>query len=254
MLLRLSYELLVVSDVHISAMNDTRGELFLNMLRSIDSTRLKYLVLLGDIFDFCFGGSEYFSRKYAAVASELERLSSEGVRVFFVEGNHEFMLQELGWKGVQFMRAKALCLDLPQGPRVAFIHGDELENSWHYRLYASLIRSRLSRFMASKLPQAFLDKLALSISAKSRQRSYLKPVDENEVVSKIKSVLEQNQAQVGIVGHFHIPFCAQFPDSSLQVLGLDSWDKPNCLGFDGKDFYRIYFKDNKTESQLIQWN
>src|SRR3954469_15449501 len=88
--------LVVASDVHLRTLDDRRGELLVDALGRLGHG-VECLVLNGDVFDFCFGGSRYFRRKFAALGAILEAISRRGTRVVFVEGNHEFHLGEIGW-------------------------------------------------------------------------------------------------------------------------------------------------------------
>lgn len=252
MLSRIHHELLVFSDIHLLSQDDERGKLLLELLSKIDTKQVRYLILLGDIFDFCFGGSQYFKERFASFGKELTRLSKEGVRVFFLEGNHEFLVHLLGWEGVEFVKSKNLKIKIPNGPSFAFTHGDYLEAPWHYRLYSELIRSKLSKILASSVPQNFLNTLALKVSAQSRKKSYSKRIEHKKIIKKISKWLTEQDTDFGIVGHFHIPYNVKVEKKPSQFFGLDSWDKPNCLAYDKGHFYRIYYKDYKESiSPLI---
>lgn len=237
---RMQHELLVVSDIHLISDKDERGNLLLEMLSNIDTSEVRYLVLLGDIFDFCFGASQYFREKYSKFGDELSRISRSGVKVHFVEGNHEFILNGLKWDGVHFVNIhEDLRIQIPNGPTFLFNHGDSLEAPWHYRLYSNVIRSRVSAFCARKLPQTFLDNLALKISGGSRQKSYTQSIDHKKIVARIQEWVK-GRADYGIVGHFHIPYDVKGDGS--RIFGLDSWDKPNCLSYHKGQFFRTYLK------------
>ncbi len=245
MFYNIQYELVVLSDIHLRTEDDERGSLLLKFLSSLAVDKVRYLVLLGDIFDFCVGYSPYFQKKYAAIGSALSHLASCGVQVYFVEGNHEFCLSELPWRGVHFLRGQNLHLKLSNGESVVLTHGDLLRAPWHYRLYNWAVRSRLLKWMALMLPQALLDRLALAISAKSRARGYTRKIDHKAIVGGIARWAQQQGVQCGIVGHFHVPYDVQV-DTKTRLLCLDSWDKPNALIYDQGSFSRLYFRNNKV--------
>ena len=54
---------IIVSDLHIKETNDTKATLLIKLIESIDVSKVEYFILLGDIFDFCFGDSRYFQKK-----------------------------------------------------------------------------------------------------------------------------------------------------------------------------------------------
>lgn len=238
---KIDHELIIISDVHLIDDSDQRSRLLLQLLLNLDLKKLRSLVLLGDIFDFCIGASPYFQKKYAMFGEKLSALSKEGVAVHFVEGNHEFILGDLPWGGVNFIRDEELIIKLSDGKTVSFIHGDCLHAPWHYRLYSTIIRSQLSKFCALRVPQKQLDKLALYISSKSRDRSYAKRLDQEKLIADFRAWMRSSPADFAITGHFHIPFDIKLHEEKSRIFGLDSWDKPNCLAYKNGEFSRFFF-------------
>jgi UDP-2,3-diacylglucosamine hydrolase len=116
--------MVLVSDVHLQKMTDPRGALLLDLIGRIDPARTGTFVLNGDIFDFCFGDSGYYRAKYRPLGAALERLAAAGTRVVFIEGNHEFWMDAVGWRGVEIHKEKNVCLELGAGARVRITHGD----------------------------------------------------------------------------------------------------------------------------------
>ncbi len=249
LLSQIYHDLVVISDVHLLDAEEERGKLLLKFLTELDGTKIQNFVLLGDIFDFCFGASPYFQRKFDLFGKQLSRLAREGTKVFFIEGNHEFLIQELFWEGVSFVKEKELKLTLSDDSTILFTHGDYLKAPWHYRLYSYIIRSQLSKFFALKIPQKFLNRLALAISAKSRRRSYSKAIPHKEILQNLTTWISGRNVSFGIVGHFHVPYDYR-PSEKTRIFCLDSWDKPNCLSYSSGRFQRLYLKNtgiNKVE-------
>ena len=73
--------LVVGSVVHVLDSSHPVGGIFLESLKSLQGRSIPTLVLLGDIFDFCFGDSHYFKEKFRVFGEILTQLSSEGTRV-----------------------------------------------------------------------------------------------------------------------------------------------------------------------------
>ncbi len=229
--------LIVVSDIHLLAEGDSRGKILLAALQRIDTSAVRYLVLLGDIFDFCFGASRYFQHKFAQIGKELTRLSLHGVEVIYLQGNHEFALKNLPWPGVQLSAATSHLIRLGD-TRIALTHGDLLGAPWHYRWYRRFSRSFVFKSAGLALPQGFLDRLALSISRKSRKQGMTRKIDHRHIISHMRAWYLQQGCDHGIVGHFHIPY--QLHESRGELLCLESWDRPNYLAFGEGKFRRVY--------------
>jgi UDP-2,3-diacylglucosamine hydrolase len=229
--------LIVVSDIHLLDEEDERGQKLLALLREIDPSAVRHLVLLGDIFDFCFGASRYFHRKFAQIGQELIRLSQQGTEVHFIQGNHEFALENLPWPGVGLTTATSRVIRLGN-TTIAFTHGDVLGAPWHYHWYRRFSRSALFKTAGLALPHAFLDRLALGISRKSRKQGMTRKIDHRRIISHMRAWYGQQGCDHGIVGHFHIPYHLQ--EVRGEILCLESWDSPNYLAFREGKFSRVY--------------
>ena len=231
----------VVSDIHLAEEGDSRGKMLLDFISRLDTEKVQYFILLGDIFDFCFGASRYFKRKFRRIGNELIRLSHSGVRVIFLQGNHEFSLNELAWDGVEFVLSRDFHVELDSGVRLSFSHGDRLGAPWHYKIYLAITRSFWFRCAGLLVPPSFLDKLCLEISRRSRAKSSGRKIPHKKIIHNMERWLSQLNSDHGVVGHFHIPYQANYSVKG-KLLGLCSWDQPNALGFDGRCFSRYYLK------------
>ena len=79
---------IVISDVHLSDPNDKLTDLFISTLNSLPKTEA--IFLLGDIFDFIAVNSTYFFNLWDNVFQTFKSLKENGIRVYFIEGNHDF--------------------------------------------------------------------------------------------------------------------------------------------------------------------
>lgn len=229
---------LIVSDIHIREKNEEKVLRLLAALEKVNPSVTEALVFLGDIFDFCFGDSLYFQQKFQAIGTALTRLTRGGVRVVFLEGNHEFFLSSLGWEGVTWVSASEYILTTRAGTRIALTHGDLLLAPWHYRLYMGTVRSWLSRHIASWLPQAKFDRFCLDLAAHSRRQGMYKKVPHRRLLEKATQWIESTGCTVGVMGHYHVPY--DYQHGSTRLFCLPAWDTPNFLGFDGTEWGRIF--------------
>ena len=131
---RIEAPLVVTSDIHLRDPNDSRAVLLEDLIERCIRGQVKHFVLNGDIFDFCFGMSGYFRRKFQRLGKCLERLAASGTEVIFVEGNHEFAFSSMGWKGVRVVVHRDVPLTMPDGRLVRITHGDLLYSDFWYRL------------------------------------------------------------------------------------------------------------------------
>lgn len=237
---QLQYSFVACSDIHILSENDRKLHILVENIHRLDTGTLECFLLNGDIFDFCFGASPYFAAKYSLLGETLEQLVQKGVRVVFMEGNHEFAIHKMPWKGVEFCNHRDFSLTLKDRTQIIATHGDRLMAPWHYHTYRYLTKTAVFSFFARFIPGAFLDRLALHISKKSRSYDAYRHLNLDRVKSVVSQWISQSTAQFGIIGHFHTPYQVSNPERLQTCLGAQSWDKPNFLVYDGSGFERIF--------------
>ncbi len=244
--------LIYLSDVHLKSPDDERARLLLQCLGHLQSSGLEVLVLGGDVFDFCFGASEFFRDKFRDFQRVLEDLSRSGTRVVFLQGNHEFSLAELGWQGVEFVTSHHTTISLSCGTSFGLAHGDQFLADWSYRAYLALTRSRPWQFFARLIPQKRLDDFALKCSGLSRDRGEYRDLDCQRVIDAATTWIESIPVEHGIFGHFHVPFCWKRSQQPGTLLSVESWSRPNLLIYTGKSFYRAYPEAGASQLVLHQ--
>lgn len=238
-------EIIVVSDVHLRSLDDSRGRLLLNLVRSIEGS-CRVFVLNGDIFDFCLGSSNHFRRKYAELGAALADLAQRGTEVFFIPGNHEFWLQDLGWPGVKVQDRAHLTLS--DGRKVLIQHGDRLNAPWHYHVYLAIVHARISHFFGSLLYGPWLDRLCLRFADLSRNRSRDRTLPHRRILAGALNWLTDSRADIGIFGHFHFPYFHRSQGNHV-LLSVSSWDHPNALILEGSQFRRWTW-DNSSGGRI----
>jgi len=232
--------LVVVSDIHLKRPDDERGMLLQQVLEGVAVTRPECFVLLGDIFDFCLGSNLYFQTKFASLGAALSRLAKTGTRVIFFEGNHEFDVHRFGWDGVEFVREGSLVLPLGSGASILLAHGDLIYSSQVYRSFRRMVKSKLVRGIASSLPGSWVEAFALKNSEASRAYDTYRDINHAAILAAARRWLEAHQCDMGIFGHFHVPYAEGVDGSTAGILSLNSWDEPNLLLRKGDEFSRVF--------------
>ena len=139
-----------VSDAHFTGQEQEGMESF---LRFLDSQRegMGHLVILGDLFEFLFGfrdsarANASFSISqsfpfpdYLPVLKGLQRLSQQGIRIQYFEGNHDFFLHSFfqDWLKIEVEVHPDGKEERLGGRRSFLAHGD-LANprQWKYRSF-----------------------------------------------------------------------------------------------------------------------
>lgn len=232
----------VISDVHLQDRNDALAEKIISLFSDVKELRPKYFLLLGDIFDFCFGGGSYFKKKYDWFYQELVEIQSLGVQVCFVEGNHEFAMERMGWNKIQILQtAKKKPIIVLTGTSIAISHGDFFAAPWKYLMFRSLVKSKLLHHACSMLPGKALELYAKTHSSYSREKSESRELKHQEILSSAFQMVQNHCPSVKILlfGHFHYPF--EKTIDQRRLLSMHSWHKPNALCiYDNHDYKRVY--------------
>lgn len=239
----LDASLIVVSDIHLVSPDDDRGQLLLALLERIAESPVSYLVLLGDIFDFCLGSHLYFQEKFARLGQALERVAASGTQVIYIEGNHEFRMVDMPWKGVTFVENGTHLITLDTGEKVQLAHGDMIYSHRRYKAFRRLVKSSFVTGLARLLPGAWMDGLATKGSEVSRAADQYRLIQHDRILGALDHWLEGGEGDFGICGHFHVPYAEPRRDGRRgAVLSVDCWDKPNLLAYRAGQFFRLDLK------------
>lgn len=198
-----------ISDVHLLGETSPREMGFIQFLDGLKGS-ISRLVIAGDLFDFWVGYSSFLYSKYASVLQKLRELSDAGVRIDYVEGNHDFFLGDFFKEDLRcHIYTERAHLDI-DGKQVLVIHGD-LANPWDVgaRLLRWFLRSWMAKLLIRFLPPDVVWKIGHRSSSLSRQQK----CRIDEIPEKVKILfrayarqhLEASGADVCVLGHSHFP-------------------------------------------------
>jgi len=236
---RLSAQLVVASDIHLRTLDDPRGSLLMDALGRLTDT-VECVVLNGDIFDFCFGDGDYFRAKFQPLGDLLKRTQERGIQVVFIEGNHEFHLDRIGWGGMTIVQGDHHIVRLTTGERIKIGHGDLMLREPAYELFRATLKSSLVRRASGCIPGRWLDGYALRHASFSRSRDAYRKIDHTRILTAAEQWLAEGAFDHGIFGHFHIPYCERRANGSGMLVSVESWDRPNLLTYVDGSFGRVY--------------
>ncbi|MBI5234920.1 MAG: UDP-2,3-diacylglucosamine diphosphatase [Deltaproteobacteria bacterium] len=193
-----------VADGHLKGLDDPNQKSLVAFLSRIEPPDT--LVILGDLFEFWTGSNKVAMSRYAPVLDALATLRKNGVRVIYLEGNHDFSIG----KGALFadtlgieVHADSFEFSL-DGKRVFLSHGDIVSMSLGYALWRGFVRSGLCRFIVALLPDKTVWNAAMRLSRQSRRNSYAEgALDEGLKGFAIERIRAGFDAIV--MGHSHSP-------------------------------------------------
>jgi UDP-2,3-diacylglucosamine hydrolase len=203
--------LFVVSDLHIWGSEDPLYGSLVKLARDRVSSN-DVLVLAGDIFDVFVGNKKVFVQEYEDFISALKQASSKGVRVHYIEGNHDFLLKSVfaGCTGIQ-VHSEAVEIEL-ENKKFFLAHGD-LANSkdYGYRVLRAFLRSLFLRTVVAVVPGWFVRAVGERSSKYSRvltPRNPIElPIEKRERLRKVYRSFAAEKLAEGfdfiVMGHCH---------------------------------------------------
>jgi UDP-2,3-diacylglucosamine pyrophosphatase LpxH len=160
-----------VSDLHIDSPSDPTYNRFIDWIELLKHG--DRVVLGGDLFDHWVGVSHYYQMKFEKWIQTVQLKSAMGVEFYFIEGNHDFLIQSLFEKiGIQYFSEK---LTLSEGSlQIDFFHGDLANPSdLKYRALRWAFRSNVFKMASQITPGEKFDTFLAGLSSKSRKKNFL---------------------------------------------------------------------------------
>jgi UDP-2,3-diacylglucosamine pyrophosphatase LpxH len=264
---RRKIDILVLSDIHLGTYGCHAKEL----LHYLKTVKPKVVILNGDIIDIWQFSKSYWPQSHMKVVKYLMGWMSKGVKIHYITGNHDEMLRKfVGFKMGSFTIANKLVLDLHDGKKAWFFHGDVFDvtmqhSKWLARLgavgYDSLILiNRLANFILEKLFRK--GKLSFSKRIKNSVKGAVKFINNFEETAADIGI--SNEYDYVVCGHIHHPDMKEIVNDNGKIIYLNSGDWIENLSaleyanqewqiytFDEKD---SHYKGGKTYDEELDNN
>jgi UDP-2,3-diacylglucosamine hydrolase len=210
---------LFISDLHLQESHPRTAEAFFRFLAE-HAAHAQQLYLLGDIFEYWAGDDDLDAPFNARVVQALRQLSDDGVAVFWMAGNRDFLA------GAAFARTAGLTLlaephvALLGGHRIALVHGDaECTLDTKYMEFRGMVRESAWQAQFLALPLAQRKQIIAGLREGSREAHTAKRYEIMDVTpAAIEAVFAATGASLLIHGHTHRPALHRHGDKSRYVL------------------------------------
>jgi UDP-2,3-diacylglucosamine hydrolase len=210
-----------IADAHLRNPEDENYCLMLRFLSELPG-KTDRLFILGDFFEFWIGDSPESFPHYRPLVHLLEQVTSRGIELFFVEGNHDFHLGGYFRKAFHakvFPDAATLEMD---GKRFFLCHGDLINaEDRGYRLLRAIFRNPLTRQLVRLLPPAVPAFIA-SVLGKQSKKSHVAKASRWDYSSMIRKFAGERFVagdDVVVTAHFHRPLIEKSGERTLLALG-----------------------------------
>lgn len=196
---------LFISDLHLHESRPQITRAFFHFLHT-QAINAESLYILGDFFDAWIGDDDD-AELPQQVANELLALTRNGVTIYFMHGNRDFLLGDsYAKKSGMLIIPEGTVIDL-YGTATLLVHGDALcTDDKDYQAFRAMVRSAQWQQQVLAQPLAARRALAAQLRDKSQSMNSLKAADIMDVTpAEVVKQMEEAKVQVMIHGHTHRP-------------------------------------------------
>jgi UDP-2,3-diacylglucosamine hydrolase len=210
-----------IADAHLRRPEDNNYRTMVRFLEGLPG-RTELLVIAGDFFEFWLGDSPLPFPHYGKVLDALETVTRSGIKLIFIEGNHDFHLKgylRRTFDADVFPESTALTLD---GKRIFICHGDRINRAdYGYRALRFLFRNPFTRLLARIIPSSVPALIAekLGNHSKGHHNTVASKWDGKQLAKDFAASRFSEGYDVVVTAHYHQPFLQQSGEKTLLALG-----------------------------------
>ena len=196
---------LFVSDLHLE---DARPDITRAFFHLLDQLHGQYeeLFLLGDIFEVWLGDDTPSTCAHQ-LAEKLHAIASQGVRIFLMHGNRDFLIGQAYADRCGASLIQEPWLLTVAGKKALLMHGDALcTRDVDYLAFRQMVRNPVwqSAFLSKPIAER------IAIGRELREKSQASAKEKTDMImdvtpAEVVAVMEQHQIELLIHGHTHRP-------------------------------------------------
>lgn len=238
-------EAVFISDLHLHPdQNDILDKFRKFVSWAEKNTRSLYI--LGD-FLHVWPGDDALDAWSERIAGLLAGLSEQGISVFFMAGNRDFLIgEDFAHKAKMQMLADPSLIHLGK-QKVLLSHGDayctqDTTHQWFRRF----TRNRWFRFVFLRLPYSIRQSLVSQVRNYSQNNTRKLPVRMQTVPTEMGKDIHRFAAQILIHGHTHQPGLRTHQEDAIvwKEFTLSDWDEnPSILCYNSSQYQFIHLSE-----------
>lgn len=175
------------------------------------------LYVLGDLFEFWVGDDDKtpFSNQ---IRTEFKTLTGSGVRVFFIQGNRDFLLGKRFCKQTGITLLDDVCTIDLYGKKAVILHGDTLcTDDVDYQKFRKTVHQPWLQWVFNHIPWFIKKKIVAKVQSDIRDDKSNKSLDIMDVnQSEVENVMSQYCVDLMIHGHTHRPDTHHFDVNGVK--------------------------------------
>ncbi|HBF49221.1 MAG TPA: UDP-2,3-diacylglucosamine diphosphatase [Massilia sp.] len=197
---------LFISDLHLQESHPRTLDAFFRFLEE-HARHTRQLYLLGDIFEYWAGDDDLDTPFNARIVAALRALADNGVALFWMAGNRDFLVGEGFAAAAGLTRLEEPHVLDVKGQRIVLVHGDaECTLDTRYMEFRAMVRQPAWQAQFLAMPLAQRKTIIAGLREGSREAHTTKSYEIMDVTpDAIDALLDATGAQVLIHGHTHRP-------------------------------------------------
>jgi UDP-2,3-diacylglucosamine hydrolase len=227
-----------ISDVHLGAPNintakDIERRLKLQRFFEKVASEGSRLVIVGDLFDFWFEYKFVIPREHYWIYPLLSHLTSSGVKVDYVAGNHDFHIGDFFSSTLGVNVHRDGFSERIGEKNFMIIHGDGLAvKDAGYRILKKILRNPITLWLMRWIHPDIGFEIAKAFSKKSREYTSNKDFGEEDGMRIFAEKKISEGFDYVVMGHHHVPEIIHIKNGFYVNLG--DWIENFTYGyFDG---------------------
>jgi|UniRef100_A0A7V3RFW8 UDP-2,3-diacylglucosamine hydrolase len=201
-----------ISDAHIRKDDSYRARLLIKFLKEIKPD-LENLFIIGDMFEFWFEYDIAIPKDYFKVLAEFYTLHQNGIKIYYILGNHEVMIGDFLRKLGFIIYPDSVSIEL-DGKKIYIAHGNKIDCRPWTVFWERILTSKLNHQLYKLLHPDIGVFLAQGIAHLSREQPRslrLNTLFENFALHKLKDY------DIVILAHSHIPVFKCYPGGKYYI-------------------------------------
>ncbi|GMR05403.1 MAG: UDP-2,3-diacylglucosamine diphosphatase [Thermodesulfobacteriota bacterium] len=194
-------KIIFVADAHLKGLKDPNQASLVKFFDGLEGIDL--LVVLGDLFDFWGGENRVVRRHYRPTLDALLRIRERGIKILYLEGNHDFSMGKFFIKTLEAdVYGDSVELEVEEGKRFFLAHGDLIAGSVTHAMWRQSLKSGLVHLVMASLGPWLVWKIAGALSKKSRRYS-----EKKDVEAALRNFARRRIAagsDAVVLGHSHV--------------------------------------------------
>ncbi|MGD9592602.1 MAG: UDP-2,3-diacylglucosamine diphosphatase [Candidatus Berkiella sp.] len=196
---------LFISDLHLSAQNESLQSLFLAFLQG-PALMADKIYVLGDLFDV-WVGHDVQTAFHDLIASAFKALADKGIDLYFMAGNRDFLIESKFLQKAGFEKLPDPCIIQLHGKPFLLSHGDKLcTQDVAYQRYRKIAQHPITKSLFLLLPKKMRTRIAHKLRSKSQQHQ---SGQHKEILDVCPQTVDQMMIDYNVKymlhGHVHRP-------------------------------------------------